>query len=135
MLRRRFLRQALAAIIATPGVVAARTTPDPTPPSPGPLLLQASPLAGFQYHQGPQLWPYLSPGDALTLVREPNNPYDPGAVRIDWQDHQLGYLPRVDNTAVSQLLDRGHTLTARINALREALDPWQRITLEVWVTD
>jgi hypothetical protein len=41
------------------------------------ILLQASPLAGFQYHAGKQVWGELHEGDALELVREADNVYDP----------------------------------------------------------
>jgi hypothetical protein len=66
-------------------------------------------------------------GDPLTLVREPANPYDPKAVRVDWQGQKLGYVPRLENTAVAQMLDRGERLTARIVRLQESADPWERM--------
>jgi len=97
------------------------------------LLIQESPLAGFQYHQGEHLWPRLCPGDPLALVREPDNPYDPRAVRVDWHGHKLGYVPRRENTAVSQMLDRGERLEAHIAELRQSFDPWQRIALAIWL--
>jgi len=77
-------------------------------------LIQQSPLAGFQYHEGENLWPRLAIGDALQLIREPFNPYDSQAVRIDWRGQKLGYVARRDNTAVSQMLDRKVRLTANI---------------------
>lgn len=40
------------------------------------ILVQSSPLAGFQYHAGAELWGELKVGDALTLTREPDNPFD-----------------------------------------------------------
>lgn len=95
------------------------------------VLIQESPVAGFQYHEGECLWRELREGDALTLARESANPYDPMAVRVDWRGQKLGYVPRVENTAVSQMLDRGERLTARIMALRESRDPWERIRLAV----
>ncbi len=87
------------------------------------LVLQVSPLAGFQFHQGPRVWKRLAVGDPLTLVREPDNPHDPRAVRVEWRGHKLGYLPRVENTAASQLLDRGARLCARIAWLHTDPDP------------
>lgn len=105
-----------------------------TTPAPPAILLQQSPLAGFQYHQGPQLWAQLQTGQALDLTREPANPYDQRAVRIDWNGAKLGYLPRLENAAASQLLDRGERLTARIAALAEDRDPWRRIAVEVYLT-
>lgn len=95
------------------------------------LLLQESPLAGFQYHQGESLWPRLSRDDRLTLTREPGNPYDPRAVRVDWRGQKLGYLPRIENTAVSQMLDRGEQLEAHISRLTEGVDPRKRVQFRV----
>lgn len=106
----------------------------PASPEPAAILLQQSPLAGFQYHQGPQLWAQLQPGQTLALVREPANPYDPRAVRIDWNGAKLGYLPRLDNAAASQLLDRGERLTARIADLAEDRDPWRRVAIAIYLS-
>ena len=105
-----------------------------TTPAPATILVQQSPLAGFQYHQGPRLWRQLQAGQALRLTREPANPYDPRAVRIDWNGEKLGYLPRLDSAAASQLLDRGEHLSARIAALADDRDPWRRVAIEIYLT-
>ncbi len=97
------------------------------------ILVQNSPLAGFQFHEGKQLWKELKVGDALTLVREPDNPHDPRAVRLDWNGHVLGYVPRAENEAVARQLDRGNRLEARIVRLNKSRDPWKRIEFEVFL--
>lgn len=97
------------------------------------LLLQASPLAGSQFHALKHLYPRLRPGDALDLVREPDNRYDPLAVRVEWQGHKLGYVPRKENRAVATALDQGERLQARISRLSQDRDPWQRLEFEVWM--
>ena len=94
-------------------------------------ILQISPVAGFRYYQGEALWSQLQEGQMLKLVREPNNPYDNCAVRIDWQEYQLGYIPRMDNTAISQLLDRKEKMSALIIGLKKSNNPWERIRMEV----
>jgi hypothetical protein len=97
--------------------------------------LQISPLAGFQYYHGETLWPQFSVGQPLTLVREADNPYDERAISITWQGHKLGYIPRMDNAAISQLLDRGEKMSALIVGLRKSNNPWERIMVEVrWRT-
>jgi hypothetical protein len=98
------------------------------------VLIQRSPLAGFQYHAGEELWPQLAVGQRLALVREPANPHDERAVRIDWRGHKLGYLPRVDNAAAAQMLDRGERIEARIAELRVSPDPWERVEVAVELT-
>lgn len=97
------------------------------------LLVQSSPLAGFQYHAGATLWESLQIGDVLTLVREPDNPHDARAVRVEWQDRQLGYLPRAENEAVAAAMDRGERVEARIAALVKHKNPWRRLRLDVFV--
>lgn len=97
------------------------------------LLVQSSPLAGFQYHAGAALWERLKVGDRLQLIREPDNPHDARAVRVEWQGRQLGYLPRAENAAVAAALDRGEPVEGRIAALVEHKNPWRRLRIEVFV--
>jgi hypothetical protein len=97
------------------------------------VLIQSSPLAGYQYHAGAQVWEQLKAGDELKLVREPNNAHDRNAVRVEWQGQQLGYLPRAENQAVAVELDRGSRVEARIARLREAKNPWQRVLIDVFM--
>lgn len=97
------------------------------------ILVQSSPLAGFQYHAGKRLWSQMQPGDALTLVREPDNRHDANAVRVEWQGHQIGYLPRAENRAVAAEMDRGTQVAARIARLAEDRNPWRRVLVDVYV--
>lgn len=96
------------------------------------LLIQTSPLAGSQYYAVGTFWQRLQVGDELTLQREPGNRHDARAIRVDWQGHQLGYLPRAQNRAVADAMDRGDRLVARIARLTEHPDPWHRVVLEVY---
>lgn len=97
------------------------------------ILVQSSPLAGFQYYAGKTLWNELHEGDTLVLVREPDNEHDPRAVRVEWHGVKLGYVPRRDNAAVARMLDNGTPLDARITRLNKSRNPWQRILFEVYV--
>ena len=97
------------------------------------ILVQSSPLAGFQYHAGTEVWELLRVGDALALVREPANAHDGNAVRVEWQGHMLGYLPRAENRAVAAEIDSGTRVHARIARLTPARNPWQRLLIEVFV--
>ena len=97
------------------------------------MLVQNSPLAGFQYYQGKQLWDDLKVGDMLTLVREPDNPHDGNAIRVERQGHKLGYVPRRENHTVALHIDRGGLVEARVSRLTAHRNPWQRIEFEVYV--
>ena len=95
------------------------------------ILVRSSPLAGFQFHAGEALWREMRVGDRLALIREPANPYDPNAIRVDWRDVKLGYVPRRDNRQVARQIDLGAALEARVSRLREAKNPWDRVEFEV----
>lgn len=95
------------------------------------LCVQESPIAGFQYYEGERLWPRLRPDDPLTLVREPHNPHDHRAVAVYWSNLKLGYLPRRENHAAAQMLDRGQPLQGRILELRDTNNPWGKVKVAV----
>lgn len=95
------------------------------------IVVQRSPLAGLRHYDAGGVWREMSPGDRLELVREPDNPYDANAIRIEWRGRKLGYLPRRDNTAVARQLDRGTALEARVARLKENRNRSVRLEFEV----
>jgi len=97
------------------------------------LLVQSSPLAGFRYHEAAAVWQELRTGDRLALVREPANPHDPDAVRVEWRGRMLGYVPRSENRALAWVMDRGENVTARISQLRDHPNPRLRLEFEVFL--
>jgi hypothetical protein len=125
MTRRDFLKTLirLAGLIALPAAHAA----------PQRQLIQQCPMAGFQHHDGEALWHYLTVGDSLELRREPNNPHDKHAIRIDWNGRKIGYIPRTQNETAARLIDQGKWLEARIGGLEKHGNPWRRVAVEVWL--
>ena len=97
------------------------------------ILVQSSPLAGFQYYGGKILWDEMREGDRLALVREPDNRHDPFAVRVEWRGAKLGYLPRSDNRDVAEEMDRGTPIAGRIGRLTTDRNPWKRVRFDVYV--
>lgn len=95
------------------------------------VLLLESVVAGFQYYRGERVWRNLKVDAPLRLVREPGNSYDEKAIEVYWRGEKLGYVPRVDNSVLAQLMDRGVPLRARISGLRRSYDPWERVSFEV----
>jgi len=127
MRKRKFLQSVLAALTAAAAVRPAAAQPKAVRL----VIVQTSPVAGFHYHAGESVWSRLRVGDRLDLHREPDNTHDERAVRVEWNREKLGYVPRAENVAVSQMLDRGEALHARVTALVESRDPWERVELEV----
>lgn len=129
MLCRRFTQSILGVVdLASPSFATGE------PPGRRTIFLQTSPVAEFQYHNGEAVWGELRVGQPLTLVREPR-PHDTSAVRVEWRGHKFGYVPRIENHAVAQLLDRGEKLSARIVELKNRNDSWEweweRVRFEV----
>ena len=97
------------------------------------LLVQSSPLAGYRYGEGAEVWPLLREGDALELVPEPGNAHDANAVRVEWRGRKLGYVPRRQNAALAWGFERGTPLRARVSRLVEHPNPARRIEFEVYI--
>ena len=124
MKRRTFFRRlfgSLGASVASPHIGAEDRS----------VLIQESPIAGFQFHRGDAIWASLGVGEELALVRESSNTHDPNAVALYFHDEKLGYVPRGDNRAIAQMLDRGESLEARISKLLVEEDPWERIRITI----
>ncbi|MDP2752070.1 MAG: HIRAN domain-containing protein [Rhodocyclaceae bacterium] len=98
------------------------------------ILVQQSPLAGAQYYETKALWNDMKPDDSLTLIREPDNVHDRQAVRVEWQGHKLGFLPRAENRAVASEMDQGTRVEARIGGMVPHKNPWRRVLIDVFVT-
>lgn len=83
------------------------------------------------YCHGEILWSQIEVEQVFTLIHESSNRCDNRAVRIDWQGKQLGYIPAIDNVAISQLIDRVKRLDAVIVELNQSRNPWEWMEVEV----
>ena len=95
------------------------------------IIVQQSPIAGFQYYDGEQVFSELWVGTPLLLIREQDNTYDKNAVAVHFKQYKLGFVPKADNTAIAQMLDRGEYLSARVVELAQSRNPWERVCFEV----
>lgn len=99
-------------------------------PMPTDRLLLA-PIAGWDHHDGRRHLDALAPGVPLALVREPDNPNDPSAIRIDWQGNALGYVPRRAARTLAERLDAGERLEARIFRIERRMPGRTRVLFEM----
>ncbi len=95
------------------------------------ILLQESPLAGYQHHRASGIWPFLRVGEILQLRREISNPHDPHAIAVWFKNEHLGYVPRRENKTLAQMMDRGERLEAQIVRLLEDDNPWRRVRVRI----
>ena len=57
----------------------------------------------------------LRPGTALELVREPDNKYDPCAIKVISHLGQIGHIPRNYTAFMSQMMADGRRFKANID--------------------
>ena len=78
---------------------------------------------GERYYDAATVFGDLCVDQAVTLRREPTNAYDLRAIEVlDAQGRKLGYVARVDNSAVARMMDAGERFSARVARLSEPLD-------------
>ncbi len=97
------------------------------------IVVQHSPLAGLRYYDGSAVWAEMRAGDALALVREPENPHDANAIRIEWRGRTLGYVPRRENASLARQMDLGAEAAGRVVEMSRHRNGRRRMTYEVLV--
>lgn len=93
-------------------------------------------IAGTTHVDGiDELEPFLKIDDKLTFLREPDNPHDEHAIRIQTESGtKLGYVPRQDNLIFSRLMDAGKLLYAKISE-KEIRGTWVRIFIKIYLQE
>ena len=69
------------------------------------------------------------------VIREPENPHDPNAVRVSlFGIYEMGYLPRVVAKEVAQMMDAGRTFLAEF-ICRNEYPPYEKVGLTVRIVE
>jgi hypothetical protein len=93
-------------------------------------------IAGVQHHDLHKVLADLEEGDELILTPEPDNKYDPNAVKIECElspDADLvmvGYVPKKFSAEVSAALEMGE-LQCLISKLNKTAKPWEQCEVVV----
>lgn len=75
----------------------------------------------------------LHEGDKLVFYREPDNPHDPQAIRIETiKGEKIGYVPQQDNVIFSRLMDAGKALFGKVTS-KEMRRKWLRIEVKKYL--
>lgn len=127
------MRNPLVALALVTVAIAGPAPAQQTPAVAARVLIQTTLTAGLAHHEAKAVWADLAPGDALVLVREPTNPDDPDAVRVEWRGRLLGYVPRVDNADVARMLDRGQSLAASIRSVARYRNHRRKLEIDIHV--
>ena len=86
-------------------------------------------VAGFQFHDGPEVVGQMTPGDDITLVREPANRHDANAIRIDYRGRKIGYVPQSVSEHVSWQLGDRSAARGTISAVDAGAVPWRAVQI------
>ena len=110
-------------------------------------------VAGTAYAQNiDALFRSLKEGDLLRLVREPENPYDEYAIRVETADAEtigycalsalvppdedkLGYIPRMNNKIIARLMDAGKLIYGKVREKKIVNDKYYNICIRVYMKD
>ena len=116
------------------------------------IFLLGIEIAGANYVPDiERLYGALREGDRVRLVREPENPYDEYAVRIDTEngdplgylapdttalaaEEKLGYIPRSNNKVFARLMDAGKYLYGVVRH-KEIVGTYYKIVVKIYLKD
>ncbi len=88
-------------------------------------------IAGYAYYQGEKVIDQLHPDLKLELKREPENPYDNKAIAIYFKNQKLGFIPRVNNKVIANIMDQKMPVFAKILKINPGNDVWDKVKVEV----
>ena len=88
-------------------------------------------IAGVQFHDMKKVISALEEGTELDLTPEPDNQYDPNAVRIEHKETMLGYVPRKLSSEVSAALEIETDLECIITKLTPTAKPWEQCKVRI----
>ena len=112
------------------------------------IFLLGTDVVGTSYVENiAALYETLQEGERVRLVREPENPYDEYAIRIDALPEEgeisqdaldlglkLGYIPRDRNKIFARLMDAGKDLYGTVRHM-EIVGGYYRIVIKVFLHD
>ena len=92
-------------------------------------------IAGTTFLDLDEIEPELKKYQLLMLIREPKNENDDKAILILTEDGQkLGYVPKIKNEVLSNLMDAGKLLFGRLNK-KTWVDTWLKLDVQVFLRD
>ena len=94
-------------------------------------------IAGFTYYNGIDVFENLKIGTQLLLKAEPENPFDPNAVAIYYQEEKLGFVPKDENEMLRKFLNLGYTdlFEAKISQVSPDVHPEKQIRVVIRIID
>jgi hypothetical protein len=99
------------------------------------IFLIETHIAGTSYVDIEDIEPTLLIGDSLVFLREPDNEHDKMAIKIhDARGNKLGYVPRVNNEILANLMDAGKLVFGKLEQ-KSWFGEWLKVTIKVYLRD
>ena len=91
-------------------------------------------VAGTSFIEGiEEIEKTLQIGDKLVFYREPDNKFDPQAIRVETTAGQkIGYVPQQDNVVFARLMDAGKMLCGQIHT-KEMRGKWLKMSMKIYL--
>jgi len=109
-------------------------SPLPKPFSKDTLVLKTY-IAGTHFYEAKKYADSINEGNYLIFQREAKNPYDEMAIMImDLDKNKLGYVPKVKNEVISNLMDAGKTIFGVIDK-KEGDEDYLNLEISVYLKE
>jgi helicase len=97
------------------------------------LVQMRAPVRGIPYEDRARFASQVSMGDAVSLELELDNPYDPYAVKVLFENNQIGYIQKDSARIISREMQLGRTVHAVARDIRPptAKRPYPWIELDI----
>lgn len=116
-------RRRLLQVLGLGPVAAAAAAPVPAAPARVAVRVLFTRVNGELHYDAAARFDTLTIGDSVTLRRDPDNAHDRRAIEVfDAHDYKLGYVARIDNSAVARMMDAGERFDAQVARLTPPLD-------------
>lgn len=130
MKRRQFfsflVKSASTASLAASGAVLAQPIKQQTQ-----LEVLNTHINGMYYYDIESVAHQLALGQRVLLKPEPNNQHDPNAIEVYWQNNKLGYIPKVSNRSLFNMLMQKQKISAYISELNINQLPYAGLEIKV----
>ena len=90
-------------------------------------------IAGYFYYEGAKIENLINKNDILYLKRERQNIYDNNAIEVFWRQNKLGYIPRIFNKTIRNIMDAGIPVYSRIKEKYSDFPTYKRINIEILI--
>jgi len=91
-------------------------------------------VAGTSFRSLKETEPLINLQTVFKLKREQDNEFDKKAVAIYFDNEKIGYVPKVKNEVIANLMDAGKKFSAKLIS-KEWEGNWLKLDIEVYLND